>query len=75
MLINTLDQDLESAIDKFYQKMDSKDLVAIISQMITNEVHHSCHYLLSDYSLENESFYYYSKLYLPNKYLLCLRVL
>ena len=60
-------QDLESAIDNVYQEMNFENLVAIISQMITNRVHHSCHYLLSDYSLGNRHFYHHNKLYLPNK--------
>ena len=75
MSIDTLEQDLESAINNAYQKIDSKDSVAIISQMITGNVHHSRHYLLSDYSLENKRLYYYSKLYLPNIESLGLRVL
>ena len=33
-LIDAVEQDLESAINNAYQKMNSKDLVAIISQMI-----------------------------------------
>ena len=45
-------QDLEHVIDKVYQKMDSEDPVAIISQMITNEVYHSRHYSLLDNFLE-----------------------
>ena len=68
-------QDLESAIDKAYQKMNSENPVTIISQMITDGVYHICHYLLSNYSLENGYFYYHSKLYLYNKNLLHPRVL
>ena len=66
MPIDTLEQNLESAINNAYQKMDSEDPVAFINQMIIDKVHHSCHYLLSDYSLENKHFYHYGKLYLPN---------
>ena len=66
MLIDTLEQDLENAINKAYQEIDFENLVAIISQIITDRVHHSCYYLLSDYLLKNRCFYYQSKLYLPN---------
>ena len=34
--------------------------------MITNRVQHSCYYSLSDYFLENRSFYNHSKRYQPN---------
>ena len=47
--------------------MDSKDPVAIISQIITSRVHYSHHNLLLDYSLKNKRLYYCGKLYLPNK--------
>ena len=53
MLVDTIEQDLESAIDKIYQEMDSGDLVTIISQMIPNKIHCNCHYSLSIYSLKN----------------------
>ena len=65
--VNTIKQDLESAIDKAYQKMNSEDPVAIISQMITDRVCHSCYYLLSDYSLKIGYVYYYGKFYLHYK--------
>ena len=42
--IDNMKQDLESAIDKAYQEMNSEDRVAIISQIITDRVCHSCHY-------------------------------
>ena len=64
-LIDAVEQDLESAINNVCQKIDSKDLVAVISQMITDRVYHSCHYSLSNYFLENRCFYHYGKLYLP----------
>ena len=54
MPIRTLEQDLESAIDKAFQKMDYENLVAIICQMIINRDHQTRHYLLSDYSREHE---------------------
>ena len=44
MSIDTLKQNLESIINKLYHKMDSKNLVTIISQMITYKVcpnHHN----------------------------------
>ena len=75
MPIDTIKQDLENALDKAYQEMDSKDLIAIISQMITDEVCHSHPYSLSDYSLENGRLYHHSKLYLPNIKSLHLQIL
>ena len=53
-----MEQDLESAIDKAYQEIDSERPVAIISQIINHKVCHSCHYSLLDYSLENRRLYY-----------------
>ena len=67
MLIDTIEQDLKIAIDKTYQEMDSENLLAIISQMITDRICYSHHYSLSNYSLENKRPHYYSKTYLPNK--------
>ena len=64
--MDTLKQDLESASNNAYQKIDSEDPVAVIGQLITDEVYHSRYYLLSDYSLENKRFYHYGKLYLLN---------
>ena len=55
MTINTIKQDLESAIDETFQKMYSEDLVAIISQIITDKIYHSCQNLLLNYLLENTS--------------------
>ena len=56
MLIDTIKQDLEIAIDKVYQELNSEDLVAIISQIITDEICHSHYYLMSDYSLKMNVF-------------------
>ena len=75
MPVDIMKQDVESIIDKTYQEMNSQDSVAIISQIITNRVHHSHHYSLSNYSLENKRFYYCGKLYLPNIESLCLQIL
>ena len=75
MLIHAMEQNLERAINKTYQVMDSENLVAIISQMITDRVYHSHHYLLLDYSLKNRRLYYCSKLYLPIMKLVCLLIL
>ena len=73
--IDAIEQDLKSAINNTYQKMDSKDLVAVINQIITDRIYHSCHYSLSNYSLKNKYFYYHGKLYLSIMKLLCLWVL
>ena len=62
MLIDTLEQNLESAINNTYQKVNSEDPVTVISLMITDKVHHNCHYSMSNYSLENGRLYYYGKL-------------
>ena len=67
--------DLESAIDKTHQEIDFEDQIAIVNQMITDEVHHICHYSLLNYLLENECCYHHSKLHLSNKHLLGLCVL
>ena len=75
MPIEALDQDLETIISQAYQDIDSEDPVAIISQMIMNGEHHSCHYFLSDYSLNNRCLYHHGKLYLPNQESLRLGVL
>ena len=64
MSIDTIKQDLESAIDNSYQKIDSEVPVAIISQMITNRVCHSCYYSLLDNLLINKYFSHHSKIYL-----------
>ena len=66
MLIEALNQDLETIISQAYQDIDPEDLVAIISQIIMNGECHSCQYSLSDYFLDNRHFYHYGKLYLPN---------
>ena len=60
------DQDLETAIKNAYQEMNPEDPVFVISQKISNREHHSCQYLLSDYTLENERLYFNNKLFLPN---------
>ena len=60
------DQDLETAIETAYQKMDPEDPVFVISQKFSNGEHHSCQHLLSDYFLENECLYFNNKLFLPN---------
>ena len=73
--IDAVEQDLESAINNAYQEINSKDQITVISQKITNRVYCSCHYLLSNYFLENRHLYYYGKLYLPNIELLCFWVL
>ena len=75
ILIDIIEQELESIIDNAHQEMDSEDSVAIISQIIIDGVCYSRHYLLSNYLLENGHFYYHSKLYLPNINLLYLWVL
>ena len=75
MPINTIKHDLESAIDNANQEMDSKNFVAIISQIINNKVFHTCHYLLSNYSLKNRCFDNYGKFYLPIIDLLHLHIL
>ena len=74
MLINIMEQDLKNAIHKVYWKMNFKDPITIISQIITDRVHHYCQYLLSDYLLENKCLYHYSKFYLPKNDLLRLHV-
>ena len=74
MPIDSIEQNLESFINKTYQEIDFEDPVAIISQIITDGVCHSRHYSLLDYSLENRLLYHYSNLYLPNKDWLLLRV-
>ena len=51
MLIEALDQDLETIISQAYQDVDSKDPVAIISRMILNGECQSRQYSLSDYFL------------------------
>ena len=61
------DQDLETAIENAYQEMDPEDPVFVISQKISNREYHSCHYSLSDYSLENGRLYFNNKLFLPNQ--------
>ena len=61
------DQDLETAIENAYQEMDPENPVFVISQKISNREHHSCQYLLSDYSLKNERLYFNNKLFLPNQ--------
>ena len=61
-----MEQYLESAINNVYQKIDSKDLVAVISQIIIDRAHYSYHYSLSNYFLENKRLYHYGKLYQPN---------
>ena len=75
MLIEALDQDLETIISQAYQDIDPENLVAIISQMIMNRECHSCQYSLSDYFLDNRRLYHHGKLYLPNHKSLCLRIL
>ena len=42
MPIDNIDQNLESAINKTYQEMDSENPVALISQIKVNGVCHSC---------------------------------
>ena len=64
------DQDLETAIENAYQEIDTENPVFVISQKISNGEHHSCQYLLSDYSLENGRLYFNNKLFLPNQELL-----
>ena len=44
MLIDTIEQVLERAIDNAYQEINSKDLVAIISQMVADETCYSYQY-------------------------------
>ena len=61
------DQDLETAIENAYQEMDPEDPVFVIRQKISNGVHHSRQYLLSDYYLENGRLYFNNKLFLPNQ--------
>ena len=73
--IDAVKQNLKSTINNVYQKMDSKDPVAVISQMITDRVYHSCYYSLSDYSLENRQLYHYGKLHQPNIESVCIQVL
>ena len=67
MPIEALDQDLETIISQAYQDVNSEDPVAIISQMIICEKHHSCQYSLSDYFLDNGHLFYHGKFYLPNQ--------
>ena len=61
------DQALETAIKNAYQEMDPEDPVFVISQKISNGKHHSCQFLLSNYSLENGRLYFNNKLFLPNQ--------
>ena len=75
MPIEAFDHDLETIISQAYHDIDSKDLVAIISQMIMNAERHSCQYSPSDYSLNNRCLYHHGKLYLPNQESLRLRIL
>ena len=75
MLIEALDQDLETIISQAYQDIDPKNPMAIISQMIMNRERHSRQYSLSDYSLDNRCFYHHGKLYLPSQESLRLRIL
>ena len=72
MPIEALDQDLETIISQVYQNINSKDPVAIISQMIMNRERHSRQYSLSNYFLDNGYFYHHGKLYLSNQESLCL---
>ena len=67
MPIKALDQDPETIISQAYQDVDSKDPLAIISQIIINREHHSCQYSLLDYSLDNKCLYHHGKLYLLNQ--------
>ena len=66
MPIEALNQDLETIISQVYQDINSKDPMAIISQIIMNGERHSHQYSLSDYFLDNRCLYHYGKLYLPN---------
>ena len=61
------DQDLETAIENAYQKMNPEDPMFVISQKISNGEHHSRQYLFPDYSLENEHLYFNNMLFLPNQ--------
>ena len=60
-------QDLKTAIENAYQKMDPEDPMFVISQKTSNGEHHSCQYSLSDYSLKNGRLYFNNKLFLPNQ--------
>ena len=75
MLIEALDQDLETIISQAYQDVDSEVPVTIISRMIMNRERHSRQYFLSDYFLDNGCLYHYGKLYLPNQESLRLRII
>ena len=68
-------QDLETAMENAYQEMDPENPVFVISQKISNGKHHSCQYLLSDYSLENGCLYFNNKFFLPNQEPLCHQIL
>ena len=46
MPINAMEQNLESTINNVNQKIDSKDPVAVINQIITDGVYPSRYYLL-----------------------------
>ena len=65
------DQDLETAIENAYQKIDPKDPVFVISQKICNREHHGWQYLFSDYFPENGRLYFNNKLFMPNQEPLC----